>query len=78
MEAIIKELNKLREEIQSSKTKKAQLEGRREEQLKQLKSFGVKTIEDGQKKLEILNKELGKLETEIQRLFKILKETYQW
>ncbi len=78
MEKIIEELNSLQKQIQTSKTKKAQLEGRREEQMTRLKEFGVKTIVEGNKKLESMTKELGKLETEIRDRFKTLKETYEW
>jgi chromosome segregation ATPase len=78
MEKIIEELNSLQKQIQDSKTKKAQLEGRREEQMNRLKEFGVKTIEEGNKKLEKIIKELGKLETEIQEKFKTLKENFEW
>jgi uncharacterized phage infection (PIP) family protein YhgE len=78
MEKIIEELSSLQKQIQSSKTKKAQLEGRREEQLTRLKEFGIKTVAEGNKKLETMSKELGKLETEIQDKFKTLKEQFEW
>jgi chromosome segregation ATPase len=78
MEKIIEELNSLQKQIQDSKTKVSQLEGKREAQLAQLQEFGVKTIEEGNKKLEKMGKELGKLETDIQTRFKSLKESYEW
>ena len=78
MEEIVKELEKIRGAIQDSKTKKAQLEGRKQEQMNRLKEFGVKSIEEGNTKLAKMVKELGKLETEIQSKFATLKETYEW
>ena len=78
MEEIVRELDKIRNAIQDSKTKKAQLEGRKQEQMNRLKEFGVKSVEEGNAKLQKMVKELGKLETDIQSKFKTLKENYEW
>ncbi len=78
MEKIIEELNSLQKQIQESKTKKATLEGRRQEQMNRLKEFGVKSTAEGTKKLETMARELQKLEIAIRDRFKTLKETYSW
>lgn len=78
MEEIVKELDRIRKAIQDSKTKKAQLEGRKQEQMNRIKEFGVKSVEEGNTKLQKMVKDLSRLETDIQNKFKSLKESYEW
>ncbi len=78
MNNIINDLNKLDREIQSAKTKKATLEGRKVEQMKVLESLGAKTIEQGKKLLVSLQKETTALEEKINSHYQTLKEKYEW
>ncbi len=78
MDNIISDLNKLDREIQTAKTKKATLEGRKVEQIKILESLGAKTTEQGKKLLVSLQKELKGLEDKIDSGYKTLREKYEW
>ncbi len=79
MDKILKELTDLQETIAQTKKSVAQLEGRRDEILNQLKKeFKVASIAEAEKKLATLKKESTELENTIQKDFKKLKDEYEW
>jgi hypothetical protein len=79
MEQILKELTNLQQTIADNKTTAAQLEGRKEETLNQLKKeFQVKTIAEAEKKEVSLLSEQNKIEKLIRDDFAELKEKYDW
>lgn len=79
MQEIIKELTNLKDQIELTKKNVSVLEGRKQETLNQLqKEFGLKTIEEAEKKSTSLEKELNTISKEIEKEFAQLKEDYEW
>ena len=79
MEAIIKDLNSLKDDIESSKRKLSQLEGRKEEMMKRLKAdFGLSSLSEAQKKIDKDDSQLSKLKAEIEKKYNELKENFEW
>lgn len=78
MDNIIANLEKLQSQINESKMKKAQLEGRKEEQLKRLGELGIKTIKEAKSKLNEMQNELDKLNKSIEEKYHKLEELYEW
>jgi len=73
------ELNKLKEKIDDSKTKLAQLTGRRAELLRQLKdNFNLNSLDDATIQLNQDKIELTALEKKLITKFNELKEQYDW
>jgi len=76
---IIKDLNELQKQIVEGKRKVAQLEGRKEEQLKRLKvEFDVSTIAEAQKLLVKKETLHGGMKKMILEKYKTLKEQFEW
>jgi hypothetical protein len=78
IDQIVQELTDIKQDIQNAKEEKAKCEGALTEQLKTLKSMGIKSVVDGKKKVQILKKEILKLEDDIQTQYIELKEAYTW
>lgn len=79
MKEIQSDLGRLKKGIDEAKTDSAKLEGRKQEQLNQLKTeFNLDTIEEAEKKLEELNKQLDAKKADIENEYKKLKEEYDW
>ena len=78
IDQIVQELADIKQDIQDAKEEKAKCEGALAEQLKTLKSMGVKSVVDGKKKIMLLKKEILKLETNIQKQYAELKTAYEW
>ena len=78
IDKILNELEIIKKEIQVAKTEKSECEGALREQEKTLKSFGVKSIVEGKKKLATLETQIAKLEKKIKSDFGALKENYEW
>lgn len=79
MDEIMKDLNKLKEEIATSKQKISQLEGRKEELVNRLKNeSGLSTTFEAHKKVEKELLNLDKLKAEIVAEYTKLKSQYEW
>lgn len=79
METIIKSLNKLKDEIDQSKKKLSQLEGRKDEILRVLREeFGVSSFAEAEKKLSKDSDRLSKLRVEIEADYKKLSTKFDW
>ena len=78
MDKIIQNLEKLQSQIEESKMKKAQLEGRKEEQVKRLEELGIKDIKEAKNKLNEIQKELDGLDKSIKEKYHKLEEEYEW
>ena len=78
IEEILEEVKGIQEDINNAKQEKAKSEGILSEHLKTLKSLGVKSVVDGNKKVVILKKENEKSEKDIQDKFSVLQENYEW
>lgn len=78
IDEIMEELEEIRNSIQDAKQEKAECEGALSEQMKTLKSFGVKTVAEGKEKLKILETKITTLEKKIEAGFEKLKENYEW
>lgn len=78
IETIFKELEKLKKEVEAAKQERAEKKGQLSEKMNALQSFDVKSIAEAKKKTIQLQKEMGKLETEIVSGFEKLKESYEW
>ena len=79
MEEITKDLNSLKDEIDLSKRKLSQLEGRKEELIKRLKSeFDLSTLVEAHKKIDKDSNQLDKLKTEIEKKYNELKDRFEW
>jgi len=75
---IIGQVKSIKQDIADAKQEKAKAEGVLSEHMRNLKSFGISSVSDGNKKLKTLQKEIGSLETTIQKKFSVLKENYEW
>jgi len=76
---IIKDLNELQKQIAEGKRKVAQLEGRKEEQLKRLKvEFDVSTIAEAQKLLVKKETLRDKMKNTIIEKYESLKKQFEW
>lgn len=76
---LIDNITKIQEEIAEVKKKKDKLEGSLEEQYKTYsKTYGVKTIEQGEEKIEKLRKEIKKLTAQLEDLYEVIQKKYKW
>jgi len=75
---IVKELDDLKEQIAEAKQEKAEKTGQLAEKNKQLKAFGVKSIDEAKLKLKIMEKNIVELEQDIITGFSSLKKLYEW
>ena len=78
IEDILKEVKTIKQDIDDAKQEKAKAEGVLSEHMRTLKSFGIKSVSDGNKKLKVFQKEIRLLETTIQEKFTTLEENYEW
>jgi len=76
---MIDEVTKLQAKIVEVKPKKSKLEGSLEEQYKIFfKTYGVKTIEQGEEKIKKLEKEKKIAEEKIDTLYTSLQKKFKW
>ncbi len=75
---IVNELKQIKEDIDDAKQEKAETEGRLTEQMKTLKSFGVSSIAEAQKKVTQLGRQIEKLEITIAEDYEELQGAYSW
>ena len=75
---ILEQVKSIKQDIDDAKQEKAKAEGVLSEHMRILKSFGVKSVVDGNKKLKVLQKEIESLETNIQKKFELLRGSYEW
>jgi hypothetical protein len=75
---ILEEVKTIKQDIEDAKQEKAKAEGVLSEHMRTLKSFGIKSIVDGNKKLKVFQKEIKVLESSIQEKFTQLEENYEW
>lgn len=79
MQEIESELRKLKQTIDDAKEERANVLGRKAEQMKRLKAeSGCKDILGGKKFLKKLRKDCDDLKGEIQMGYKGLSERYEW
>lgn len=79
MEQMREELEELKKGIELAKTNLAKLEGAEAELLRQLnKDFEASSKEEAEEKLEELTEEMEGHQKDIDKLYKKLKEEYQW
>lgn len=78
MNKIIQSLEQLAKQIEDSKTRKNQLSGRLEEQLKTLKELGFPSIVKAKDALVSQQAEQSKLEKQITEKYTVLKSEYEW
>lgn len=71
-----KELIELKGQIDSAKTKVAELNGQKSALMKQLEEWGCKTIEEAEKKLKEMETEVSNLDIKIASGVKELEEKY--
>jgi uncharacterized protein YukE len=72
-----KELLELKKQVDAAKVAISELEGQKKAQLKQLQEdWGCKTVEEAEKKLAKMRKEVETLETQIETGIEELEETY--
>ena len=74
----LKELEEIRKSVAEAKTEKATAEGVLSEQMKSLKTYNVKTVQGGKKKLETLQTKLASMEKKIVAGYEKLQESYEW
>lgn len=75
----IVQFEELRKKIELTKTKKARAEGVLSESLKRLESeFGCKTLEDGEKSLETLQKEIDGDEDKLTAILTEIETATEW
>lgn len=72
-----KELLELKKQVDAAKVAISELEGQKKAQLKQLQEdWGCKTVEEAEKKLAKMRKEVETLETQIETGIEELEEMY--
>jgi len=73
-----KQLLELKEEIEKAKNKLAELKGRKEYLLQELKDkWGCESLEEAQNKIDLLNDEINNLETTIEKEIEELENEYR-
>lgn len=73
-----KQLLELKEEIEKAKSKLAELRGRKEYLLQELKDkWECESLEEAQNKIDSLNDEINNLETTIEKEIEELEDEYQ-
>jgi predicted nucleic acid-binding Zn-ribbon protein len=71
------ELLKIKQDIETAKTEVSQLKGKLQHLMEQLeKDWKCKTIEDAQKKLSTIDREITQLDEKIKKQTKELEEKY--
>ncbi len=78
MNKIIQSLEQLAIQIEDSKTRKNQLSGRLQEQLKILKELGFPSIVKAKENLKLQQAESMSLQEQITEKYTILKDSYEW
>ena len=78
MDEILEEFHNIKEGVQEAKQEKAECMGILSEQMKALRSYGVKSVAGGRKKIKTLRGEIERAETKIRELYEELKEKYEW
>ena len=79
MRKVIEELSALKKNIEEAKIKIAQLDGREQETMKQLKTtYGLNSLGEAEKEIARLEKEEIRLAKEIENDYTKLKEDYEW
>jgi len=79
MQTILNSIEDLSNQIEESKKLLAKYEGAEEELLKQLKeNFNLSSLEEAEKEVFTLGKELTKLEKEIKKDYDFLRTEYEW
>lgn len=70
------EFEKIKTKLEKSKTEASILAGKRESAVDELKALGPSSVEEGEKELSILDKQITKLENEFYGLVDNFKEKY--
>jgi predicted nucleic acid-binding Zn-ribbon protein len=78
MAEILEELGELTQQIQQAKEDKAKKSGQLSEQMKILKTLGVKSTDEGSKTLKKHRAKITQLEKAISKKMAALKEEYEW
>jgi predicted nucleic acid-binding Zn-ribbon protein len=78
MAEILEELGGLTQQIQQAKEDKAKKSGQLSEQMKILKTLGVKSTDEGSKTLKKHRAKITQLEKAISKKMAALKEEYEW
>jgi hypothetical protein len=78
MNKITDKLDKLGQQIEEAKKNVSLYEGQKIQLLKQLKDLGYKTIEEAEKDLVNMEKEISAKQLEIEDQFDSLRENYDW
>ena len=75
----IKDFEKLKKDIEEAKSKRSRIEGVLEQDMKRLKDeYKCNSIEEAEKKLDELNKEIDEGEIALYDLMKQIEELAQW
>jgi seryl-tRNA synthetase len=75
---IIEELDKIKKQIAEAEKNMAIYDGRLQESMQRLKELGLDSVEAAEKEMKSLSEQIVKLDSQIEKDFNELKESYQW
>jgi len=75
---IIEELDKIKRQIAEAEKNMAIYDGRLQESMQRLKELGLDSVEAAEKEMKNLSEQITKLDSQIEKDFNELKESYQW
>jgi len=75
---IIEELDKIKRQIAEAEKNMAIYDGRLQESMQRLKELGLDSVEAAEKEMKSLSEQITKLDSQIEKDFNELKESYQW
>ena len=76
--SIIEELDKIKKQIAEAEKNMAIYDGRLQESMQRLKELGLDSVEAAEKEMKSLSEQITKLDSQIEKDFNELKESYQW
>ena len=76
--SIIEELDKIKKQIAEAEKNMAIYDGRLQESMQRLKELGLDSVEAAEKEMKNLSEQITKLDSQIEKDFNELKESYQW
>jgi len=77
-QSIIEELDKIKKQIAEAEKNMAIYDGRLQESMQRLKELGLDSVEAAEKEMKNLSEQITKLDSQIEKDFNELKESYQW
>jgi len=76
--SIVEELDKIKRQIAEAEKNMAIYDGRLQESMQRLKELGLDSVEAAEKEMKSLSEQITKLDSQIEKDFNELKESYQW